>query len=275
MAFLEAYLAHNSNLIADTGAERIDLTPRSFGEGWDMTVPNDSYGEMQPFTTGATYRVPKAADWAISPSGLYYAEEVRKVDAVRSTRELFVLGLQGSASIGEAGTQYYFLAMFSVLTGMPKEFGEDFVQIGGISFLEAEASVYGTEWSNEVTFSPSLPTTSTEANNDESLTHDWALGPPVIVYDISEITAGASPVLKAVVLDGGGDRFEIDIPIDATTPRASCGLVDFASLTPAAAHTGSRTEWPDSTTQQVHIRAANMSALTMRFGVGYRQVTER
>ena len=266
MAFIEAALGKDANLVFDTGTERVDLTMRGFG-GVDETVPNDDYGEMSPFTQGAVYRASTPADWALAPSGLYYGAETRKVDVVRSSQNLFVFYLQGlDGEVGVAGTEYYWRAHYTVFTGMPKTFGDSFIEISGITFPEREPSVYGTEWYNSVAWTPdNPPSTSSEDNSDESLSHDWAFGPPVILYDIESITIGSSPVLKAVILDGA-DRFEYDIPTD----RARCGILDFDNLTPAAAHTGSATEWPTSGTNEVHIRAANLSAISMRFGVGYR-----
>ena len=264
MAWLQAYLSKDANLLCDTGSERVDLTPRGLNTGWDMLVPTNTPPTMAPLTQNAVRRVAQPADWGIGVSGLYYGEEIRKVDAAKQSGNLLVLGVQASQDFDDDDAEYYGLGGYSVFSGFTRNVSDAFVVLDGLTFTQHLPMVYLLDWVNSVTWAPdNPPATSAEDNSEESLTWDWANGPPVVFYDIASITIGSSPVLKVALLDGS-DRFQADIP----TARSRLGLIDFSTLDPANAHTGSDTAWPTSGTMEMHIRAANLSAISIRFGAG-------
>ena len=263
MSFLNAFLAKDANLVGDTGTERVDITPRGYGDGWDMVLPNDEFGEMAPFTHNAVYRVPSAADWGIGVSGLYHGAEMLKIDAVKSSRNLVVFGLQADRDIGATGATYYGLGGNVVFNGFTRALGDRMVLLNGLTFNQVGPMTYLTDWVNSVSWSPDDPPVGTEDNSEEYIEWDWANGPPVVLYDISAITVGSGPVLKVTLVDGA-NRYETDIP----TARARVGIIDFNTLDPDATYTGTVSAWPTTGTMQMHIRAAGMSALDIRFGAG-------
>ena len=283
MAYEEAFLSNNQELIFDTGSERVDLTQRVAGGGWSMALGDASPVEYEPLTRRAAYRIASPTDWGLGVSGMYYGPDVAKMRAVAGSSEAFALGLQYSdypivdGSIDAA----YFLCGFVKTEGLPLDGTSPVLSVSGVTLAQGQPLVYGEHWHRRAIWaSPKsvAPARFEPSTNNHMI--DFGLGLPVLCYDLRGFTGVTSQVAGVrLKLNQGVISVWIQIPVS----RPNVGFIDLAKLPfSTAAGTGITLQpnvgipdWPTIGMWKYEVTGSYINDdLDIGFGYGYRQVTD-
>lgn len=280
-AYRDAYVTNHQFVIFDTGTERIDLTTRVQSGGWSRT-PEAAPIEYDPLTRQARYRIGAPPDTTIAISGMYYGPEVAKVREVRTAKEAFVLAMQFREHpvVNLAANPRYFMGGHVVTESIGVDGTGPLLTVPTTPLRQREPLVYGEDWERKAAFA-AAHNTATERVSTTEIEVDFSAGLPVLLYDIDVIEAvdGETPVLEFHFDNELASPGNIHVRIDIPHTRARAGFIDLAQLefSDSSVATGgdaaaSLTDWPDSGTWALHIRAAQIQTgeLDIGFGVGER-----
>ena len=246
MAYKDAFLTNNQRVVFDTGTERIDLTTRINGGGWQM-VSDATPIEYQAITAESQRRIAAPSDLQISISGGYYGPELNKVRAVKDAKESFAIALQydhatdGFDSFAPtSSTRQYFLAGNVVTSNIGIDGSGAIMAMSAVSLQQRSPMIFGTDY-KEANFATARNSANefVESSNKIDINFDDLYEYPVLVYDFRGIdfvdrsteTPADDNVVAFLLQKPAGETnngwIRIELPHNT---RDSAGMIDLSTV---------------------------------------------
>ena len=298
MAYKDAFLSNNQRVIFDTGTERIDLTPRVAGGGWQM-VAEGTPEAYDPLTRKATFRAEGLIDWQISLGGMYYGPELLNVRAVRDSKSALCVAFQYQVNPDKSGNETadptYFMGGHFVTSNIPFDGSGPLLQVGAVPLQQREPVTFGKNWERRVTWTmgATAMTSAQLSTNGGTINFSDYSTLPVIMYDIEGFTKEDSntPAINIVLTQGTTPNDQTisialgDVRVGSGADAKSTGQAGFIDLAlldiddssvtkSSGASASDPTAWPTvggNTANNWNLRmsAANITDNTLIAGIGF------